>query len=270
MRKEPWSRGERIAAWTLGIAVVAILASFFIPEVRQFFHLEKPPQTAQAETTPSAATQSTPPVQTEPSRSERSKPDTSKPKKTQKPTKVQGNDNVAGNNISGDNNVTGNNNQTGPTANAPNGIAIAGGTVTNPTVNNYAPASRRLSNEQKTMLVACLKSNPGTFTVSAISNNAEAYQYASDFSGVFTSAGWKNEQPIPVAIIMIAGGMWTGVRISVHGTWDDTTKTTSLTAGAPETTGLDCLRAAKFGAAAIPYKDMATGSVRMDVSERPQ
>jgi hypothetical protein len=183
---------------------------------------------------------------------------------------VKGNNNVAGNNVSGDKNVIGNNNQTGPTANAPNGIAIAGGTVTNPTVNNYSPASRRLSDEQKTMLVACLRSNPGTFTVSAISNNGEAYQYASDFSGVFTSAGWKNEQTIPVAIIMIAGGMWTGVKISVHGTWDETTHTASLIEGAPETTGLSCLRAAKFGAAAIPYKDMTTSSIRIDVSERPQ
>lgn len=196
---------------------------------------------------------------------------TPKPKVSQRTTaRVKGNGNVAGNNVSGDKNVIGNNNQTGPTANAPNGIAIAGGTVTNPTVNNYAPASRRLSDEQKTTLVACLKSNPGTFTVSAISNNGEAYQYASDFSGVFTSAGWKNEQPIPVAIIMIAGGMWTGVRISVHGTWDETTKTASLITGAPEATGLDCLRAAKFGAAVVPYNDMATGSIRIDVSERPQ
>ncbi len=110
----------------------------------------------------------------------------------------------------------------------------------------------------------------GTFTVAALANNGEAYQYAKDFYDVFSGAGWKNEQPIPVAIIMIGGGMWTGVRISVHGTWDDTTQTASLIAGTPETTGLSCLRAAKFGAAAIPYKDMVTGSIRIDVSERTQ
>jgi hypothetical protein len=120
------------------------------------------------------------------------------------------------------------------------------------------------------MLGSCLKSNPGTFTVAAISNNGEAYQYASDFSGVFTSSGWKNEQPTPVAIIEIAGGMWMGVRISVHGTWDNTTKRASFISGAPEATGLECLRAAKFGAAAIPFKDKPTGSIRIDVSERPQ
>src|ERR1700687_2434547 len=49
----------------------------------------------------------------------------------------------SGKESSGDKNVTGNNSQTGPTANAPNGIAIAGGTVVQPTVNNYASISHR-------------------------------------------------------------------------------------------------------------------------------
>jgi hypothetical protein len=129
---------------------------------------------------------------------------------------------------------------------------------------------RRLTDSQKAVLRDCLKSNPGSFTIEAIGNNQEAYTYASDFSEVFTAAGWKNEQTIPVAIIMIAGGMWSGVRINVHGTWDDATKTASLIAGEPETFGLNCLQAAKFGASAIPWPDMKTGSIRIDVSEHPQ
>lgn len=129
---------------------------------------------------------------------------------------------------------------------------------------------RRLTDSQKATLRGCLKSNPGSFTIAAIGNNQEAYTYALDFSEVFTSAGWKNEQTIPVAIIMIAGGMWSGARISIHGTWDDSTKTASLIAGAPETLGLNCLQAAKFGATAIPWPDMKTGAIRIDVSEHPQ
>lgn len=168
-------------------------------------------------------------------------------------------------------NATGTSNPSGPTANAPNGIAIAGpATVTNPTVNNFSPPNRRLSDDQKTALKSCLAMKTGTYTVSSIANNGEAYRYAQDFSEVFSTAGWKNEQPIPVAIIMIAGGMWSGVRISVHGTWDDATKTASLIDGAPETVGLNCLRASSFPAVAIPYPDMKTGSIRVDVSERPQ
>ena len=164
-----------------------------------------------------------------------------------------------------------NNNPPVSTANAPNGIAIAGpATVNNPTVNNFAPSNRRLSDDQKTALKSCLAAKTGTYTVSAIANNGEAYQYAQDFSEVFSGAGWKNEQTIPVAIIMIAGGMWSGVRISVHGTWDEATKTASLIDGAPESVGLNCLRAANFPATAIPWSDMKTGTIRVDVSERPQ
>jgi hypothetical protein len=145
MRKERWSRGERIAAWTLGIAVVAVVASFFIPEVRQFFHLEKPPQTAQAETRPTSlqtgtTTQALLTVQSpEPPKSEPSKPRKSRKPPQKITTHVTGNENVAGNNVSGDHILTGNNNETGPTAVAPNGIAIAGGTVIQPTVNNFGP-----------------------------------------------------------------------------------------------------------------------------------
>jgi hypothetical protein len=218
--EKTWSRGDKLTVGGLLLAAVAAIAAVLVvPEFRQFFHLDHS-QTAQAEAKPpQSVAPSTSPVQnTEPS-----KPNTSNPKKTKKPTQkttthVTGNDNVAGNNTSGDNNVTGNNNQTGATANAPNGIAITGGTVNNPTVNNFTPPSRRLADDEKTALKTCLAMKTGTFTVAALANNGEAYQYAKDFYDVFSGAGWKNEQPIPVAIIMIGGGMWTGVRISVHGT----------------------------------------------------
>jgi ribosomal protein S17 len=270
-KKKAWSLERWIAVCGLVLAavavVVAVLTLVASREARQWLHLEKKEALkVEIQTAPQNVLRNS----VEPTRTE-SPSTNSVEKSTQKTTAhVKGDSNVAGNNVKGNNNVTGSGNTTAPTAVAPSGIAIAGGTVTNPTVNNYAPASRRLSDEQKTTLVACLRANPGTFTVSAISNNGEAYQYASDLSGVLISAGWKNEQPIPVAIIIIAGGMWTGVRISVHGTWDETTKTASLIAGASETTGLDCLRAAKVGAAAIPWADMKTGSIRIDVSERPQ
>ncbi len=261
MRKK-WTRNQQIAVWAVAAAVVGILSTLFRSEIRQFFHLERP-QIAEIQ----PIHRSAPPVQnTGPAKPEQQK--TKEAPKTK--THVTGNENVTDNNISGDNNVTGNNNQTRATANAPNGIAIAGGTVIQPTVNNYTPPNRRLSDDQKAMLKACLAVKTGTFTISAIANNSEAYQYAKYFSDVFSDAGWKNEQPIPVAIIMIAGGMWSGVRISVHGTWNEATKTASLIDGAPETLGLECLLAAKFGATAIPWADMKTGSIRIDVSERPQ
>jgi hypothetical protein len=270
-KKHSWTRDHKLALGILLLTgVAAVAAVFVVPEFRRFFHLGEPEPTS-VETRPTQGVMQSP-ISTQVESSNPAEPPTPKnPNPSQKTeTHVKGNDNVAGNNVAGNNNVVGNKNQTGPTANAPNGIAISGGTVIQPTVNNFSPLNRRLSDSQKTTLKSCLAAKTGTYTVSAIANNGEAYQYAQDFSEVFSGAGWKNEQTIPVAIIMIAGGMWSGVRISVHGTWDETTKTASLIDGAPETVGLNCLHAANFPATAIPWSDMKTGSIRVDVSEHPQ
>jgi hypothetical protein len=61
------------------------------------------------------------------------------------------------------------------TNSAPNGIAIGGGTVSNPTVNNFAPPQRALSSDQKTALIECPKNNPGKFTIAAVIGSREAY-----------------------------------------------------------------------------------------------
>jgi hypothetical protein len=237
-KKHSWTRDHRLALGILILTgVAAVAAVFAVPEFRRLFHLDAP-QPTNLETKPTHdVTQSPPRTQTESLKP--AEPLTPQnPQPSQKTvTRVKGNGNVAGNNVAGNNNVVGNNNQMAPTANAPNGIAISGGTVIQPTVNNFTPSNRRLSDSQKATLKSCL---------------AE-----------------KNEQTIPVAIIMIAGGMWSGVRISVHGTWDETTKTASLIDGAPEMVGLNCLRAANFPATAIPWSDMKTGSIRVDVSELP-
>jgi hypothetical protein len=156
-----------------------------------------------------------------------------------------------------------------PNVSAPNGIAIGGGTVSNPTVNNFVPPARRLSEEQREILVSCLKTVPGKFTVSAIANSGEAYRYAQDWSEVLSSAGWTNEQPVPVMTMMIAAGMWSGVRFSLPGTWDDATQHASIAVGSPEKKALECVNSAHVAGAAIPYKDMETGRIRVDVSEHP-
>jgi len=140
VQKASWSRDQKLAVigWVVGgvIAVIIGVSAYFVPEVRRFLHLDKSTPTAQATTPSSGTPQTNSPIQN----SEPPIQQTPKPKVSQRTTaRVKGNGNVAGNNVSGDKNVIGNNNQTGPTANAPNGIAITGGTVNNPTVNNYTP-----------------------------------------------------------------------------------------------------------------------------------
>jgi len=145
--------------------------------------------------------------------------------------------------------------------NAPGGIPIVGnrGVVTNPTINNYTPPSRRLSDEQRNLLAACLKTNPGKFAVGAIANNGEAYRYAQDWSEVFSAAGWSNEQTIPVTMIMIAGGMWSGLCVRVHGEFDEISHRALLIDGSPEKNALECIDKAQIGGGvAIPFKDKPT------------
>jgi hypothetical protein len=141
--------------------------------------------------------------------------------------------------------------------------------VTNPAVYNLAPPARRLSDQQKSLLVAYLAANLGTFRVGAILSNGEAYRYAQDWSEVLTAAGWHNEEPIPVGTFMITGEMWSGLRISVPGNWDDASKSASFLNGSPEKNALDCLRNLNISGVAIPYKDMTIGNIGVDVSEHP-
>jgi hypothetical protein len=145
-KKHSWTRDHRLALGILIFSgVAAVAAVFVVPEFRRFFHLDAP-QPTNVETKPTQdVTQSPAHTQTE------SPKPAEPPNPNQKTTtRVKGNDNVAGNNIVGNNNVVGNGNQTAPTAVAPNGIAISGGNVSNPTVNNItALPDVTMSDEQE-------------------------------------------------------------------------------------------------------------------------
>ncbi len=157
----------------------------------------------------------------------------------------------------------------GVNQNCPNGICAGGDITGSPTVYNAAP-QRRLLTEQKTALVDCLQRNPGKFTVAALANNSEAYKYAQDWYDVFTSAHWSNEQPIPIAIFTIGGGMWSGVKMSISGDWDSASQRALLKVGSPEHDAFVCFQNVKgVGARVTPYKDQPTGTIRIDISDQP-
>jgi hypothetical protein len=170
-----WTRDQKLVVISVVVAVALGVSAFFVPEVRYFLRLEKPPEATYApissppsatlQTTPTPTQTTEPPIQEQATRLTKapasqktvtrapatqsteppalnvtpsnSQPRHSTPKPVQKAkAKVNGNSNVAGNNVDGNNNVVGNGNRTAPTAIAPNGIAISGGNVSNPTVNN--------------------------------------------------------------------------------------------------------------------------------------
>jgi hypothetical protein len=129
-----WTREQKIGVWTLVVAILTVAVTFTVPELRRFVGLEKStfaPTGAPASKAQAQRTEPNPIVFT-------SLAHEGKPAVLQRSnTKVKGSNNNAGNG-----NVVGNNNQVSqplPSINAPNGIAIGGGTVNNPTVINNGP-----------------------------------------------------------------------------------------------------------------------------------
>ena len=131
---------------------------------------------------------------------------------------------------------------------------------------------RRLSDLTKSELAACLKKEPGRFSIVSIANNGEAYTYAEDWREVFISAGWQIEgKDIPIQTFRIVGGLWYGMRVRVHDT-SPTEGQTALATDSPEGNCAQCVNGRRdipTGGRIIRYKDRPAGSISIQVSERP-
>jgi hypothetical protein len=131
---------------------------------------------------------------------------------------------------------------------------------------------RRLSDMTKSELAACLKKEPGRFSIMSIANSGEAYRYAEDWREVFVSAGWQVEgKDSPIQTFRIVGGLWYGMRVRVHDA-SSTEGQTALATGSPEGNFAQCVNGRRdipAGGRIIRYKDRPTGSISIQVSERP-
>jgi hypothetical protein len=131
---------------------------------------------------------------------------------------------------------------------------------------------RRLSDMTKSELTACLKKEPGRFSIMSIANDEEAYRYAEDWREVFIAAGWQIERKdIPIQTFRIVGGLWYGMRVRVHDSSPAEGQTT-LATDSPEGNFAQCVNGRRdipIGGRIIRYKDRPTGSVSIQVSERP-
>lgn len=134
---------------------------------------------------------------------------------------------------------------------------------------NYATPNRRLTDDQKASLESCLRANPGTFSVSALSGIAKLYKYAQDWAEVFSAAGWKNENAIPVMSFEVGAGDWSGLRIGLFGSWDDANKQALIKDGSPEMSAYQCISKATIsgGGQFTIYPDMKTGRVQINVGD---
>ncbi len=147
-----FSRNERIGVGSLVVAVIGLLLALLLPEVRQWMHLEKKPTIADAAIIPTPAIPENPK-----SASTTVVSPSVKAKQRVQATIHHGRNNVDGNNVTGNGNVTGHDNQVNnaaPIIVGPGSIGITGGTVTNPTVNNFGSPARRIPPDSRVRLPA--------------------------------------------------------------------------------------------------------------------
>lgn len=143
------------------------------------------------------------------------------------------------------------------TAGAAHGAAVA--------ANSLPP--RRLSDAAKAALAACLKKSSGQFSIAAIANDREAYRYAQDWRDVFLGAGWHaaNGDTL-IGTFTIAGGKWTGMRVSMRG---DPQKGEAPGDASPEATFARCVEARRdipAGGRILRYRERPGGVVEIQVS----
>jgi len=190
-RGKPWSRGDKIGLGSLVVCFIGVVTALLFPEVRVWFHLENPADVSGAVTQPANAVLPT----SQPTAERAPAP------KVNKHLRV-GNDNPGS--------------APAPIAVAPNGIAIAGGTVTNPTVNNFAPPQRTISEQDRRTLIASLSQHPGKVIFGAINaGSSEAFRFAESLREVFKSAGWEVQESI--LPMMFGGDSWDGIMLCYKG-----------------------------------------------------
>ena len=86
--------------------------------------------------------------------------------------------------------------------NAPNGIAIGGGIVTNPTVNNYGPRSRRLTADERNNLKVAVSGTKDRVIIWFFGGE-DTQAVAQDFYDVLHEAGWEMAAPHPEGAIQV-------------------------------------------------------------------
>ncbi len=153
--------------------------------------------------------------------------------------------------------------------NAPNGIAISGGTVSNPTVNNFGSPSRNISVDSRDAVRVLLAKHPATVRVFAV-DDMEANEFAQQWYDLLAAAGWtmKDKQVIPVQLER----PWRGVRVGYRGEPPaDEKGLVSVPGDTPESALVGALMNAKTeGISVNPKIDLEDGFVELLVSSNPR
>lgn len=152
--------------------------------------------------------------------------------------------------------------------NAPNGIAISGGNVTNPTVNNFGSQSRSINSGLRQTLTVILAKHVATVRVYSV-NDMEANEFAQQWYDLLAAAGWmmKDKQVILVQLER----PWRGIRVGYRGEPPaDPKGTVSVPDDTPEGVLVNALLMAKIeGISVNPKQDLEDGFIELLVSSDP-
>jgi hypothetical protein len=112
-------------------------------------------------------------------------------------------------------------NPNNPTIYAPGGVVSVnqqGGITAGQVVVNPKPSPRRLTEEQRAiMLPILLELSGSTVTIQSIFNDSDGDKYSLDFVDLFgVKAGWNPSDPLKNSIVYMAGDIPSGIRIVVH------------------------------------------------------
>lgn len=153
--------------------------------------------------------------------------------------------------------------------NAPNGIAISGGSVSNPTVNNFGSPSRAISPDLRESLRVSLAKHAATVRVYSV-NDMEANEFAQQLYDLLAAAGWtmKDKQVILVQL----GRPWRGVRVGYRGVPPaDEKGLVSVPGDTPEEALVSALMSAKTeGISVNPKPDLEENFIELLVSSNPR
>jgi len=161
--------------------------------------------------------------------------------------------------------TTGNINQ------GPGSIAQVGGTGNSATVNNFGDPARRLTKEDRDILISQLAGSTSKVTFGSMLSAPDSYMYASDLQSAFRAAGVSSPEPEDrIAPMMFGEHPWAGVEICWWGT-ESKGSSVDVASDSPQGKIIGALQAAHVHSISVRVgPEIPEGLIRVVVGLNPE
>jgi hypothetical protein len=150
----------------------------------------------------------------------------------------------------------------------PGSIGITGGTVTNPTVNNFGSPVRRIRPESRDDVIAILKQTPIKIDIAYVPGD-ETFQFANDMYEILKGAGWE----IGSFQLVELQTPWRGVRVDYYEAGSDKLpvgRRVTVLKGSPAETLIEVLMKAGIRNISVhPNEEDPQDSIRLLIAPYP-